>query len=116
MNDTVRGFWEVASCDEALGEAVNIGSNFEVSIGETAEMIVKIMNADVEVVTDKQRIRPEKSEVRRLCADVSKAKRLFGWKPEYGGKDGFRKGLTLTVEWFLDARNRKMYKTGGYVI
>lgn len=116
VNDTVRGFWEVASCDKALGEEVNIGSNFEVSIGETVEMIARIMNADVEAVTDIKRIRPEKSEVQRLYADISKAKRLFGWKPEFGGKDGFRKGLALTAEWFLDAENQKHYRTAGYVV
>ena len=116
VNDTVRGFWEVACCDGALGEEVNIGSNFEVSIGETVEMIAQIMNADVKVVMEQERIRPGKSEVQRLCADISKAKRLFGWKPEFGGKDGFRKGLALTAEWFSDVENQKRYRTAGYVI
>ena len=116
VSDTVRGFWEVACCDEALGEEVNIGSNFEVSIGETAEMIARIMNTDVEVLQDQKRIRPEKSEVQRLFADISKAKRLFGWKPEFGGIDGFQKGLALTAEWFLDVENQKRYKTAGYIV
>ena len=116
IKDTVRGFWEVACCDEALGEEVNIGSDYEVSIGETAKIIAEIMNADVEVVTAKERVRPEKSEVTRLHADISKAKRLFGWAPEFGGKDGFRKGLALTAKWFLSAENQKRYKTTGYVI
>ena len=116
VNDTVRGFWEVACCDEALGEEVNIGSNYEVSIGETVLMIAKVMNADIEAVTDQKRIRPEKSEVQRLYADISKAERLFGWEPEFGGKDGFRKGLALTADWYLNAENQKRYKTSGYVI
>lgn len=116
VNDTVRGFWEVACCDKALGEAVNIGSNYEVSIGETALMIAKVMNADAEAVTEQERVRPEKSEVQRLYADISKAKRLFGWEPEFGGKDGFQKGLALTADWFLNAENQKRYKTAGYVI
>lgn len=116
VNDTVRGFWEVACCDEALGEEVNIGSNFEVSIGETVEMIARIMQADVDAVTETERVRPEKSEVQRLYADISKAKRLFGWEPEFGGKDGFQKGLARTAEWFLDDQNQKRYKTDGYVI
>lgn len=116
VRDTVRGFWEVACCDEALGEAVNIGSNFEVSIGETVNMIAQVMNADVEAVTESNRVRPEKSEVQRLYADISKAKRLFGWNPEFGGKDGFRRGLELTAKWFLDSENQKRYKAIGYVI
>ncbi|MEA5038661.1 MAG: NAD-dependent 4,6-dehydratase LegB [Clostridiaceae bacterium] len=116
ISDTVRGFCEVAVCDGALGEAVNIGSNFEVSIGETVGTIAQIMNTNVEVVTEKERVRPEKSEVRRLYADTSKAKRLFGWKPEFGGADGFREGLTRTVEWFSKKENQKFYKSGGYVL
>lgn len=116
VGDTVRGFCEVAECDNALGEVINIGSNFEISIGDTVKMIAQVMNADVETVTDEQRIRPQKSEVRRLYADTSKAKRLFGWKPRFGGPDGFKKGLELTAEWFSDAENLKHYKTDGYVI
>jgi dTDP-glucose 4,6-dehydratase len=116
VHDTVRGFCEVACCDGALGEVVNIGSDFEVSIGETVKMIAQAMNAEVETEMDPKRIRPEKSEVQRLYADISKAKRLFGWDPEFGGKDGFRRGLERTVEWFLDAENQKRYKTTGYVI
>lgn len=116
VRDTVRGFWEVACCDAALGDVVNIGSNFEVSIGETVEMIAQVMGAEVETVTDQERLRPEKSEVRRLYADISKAKRLFGWNPEYGGRDGFRKGLQVTAEWFCNEKNRSLYRADGYVI
>ncbi len=116
VKDTVRGFLEVACCDAALGEEVNIGSNFEVSIGETVQMIAQILQANIEVTVDQARIRPEKSEVQRLYADISKAERLFGWKPEFGGKEGFVKGLALTAEWFLDAENQKRYKADGYVI
>lgn len=116
VKDTVRGFWEVARCDEALGDVINIGSNFDVSIGETAQMIAQVMHADVDIITERERVRPEASEVQRLRADISKAKRLFGWEPEFGGKDGFLKGLTLTAEWFLNTENQKRYKADGYVI
>lgn len=116
VKDTARGFCEVASCDEALGEVVNIGSNFEISIGETVEMIANVMNVDVEVVSESQRVRPEKSEVQRLFADTSKAEKLFDWKPEFGGKEGFRKGLIQTAQWFTNPDNQKLYKTEGYVI
>lgn len=116
VRDTVRGFWEIACCDAALGDVVNIGSNFEVSIGETVRMIAQVMNADVETVTEPERIRPEKSEVHRLYADTAKARRLFSWDPEFGGKDGFRRGLELTAEWFRNPENQERYRTGGYVI
>lgn len=116
VTDTARGFYEVACCDQTLGEEINIGSSFEVSIGETAAMIAEVMGADVDVGTESARVRPEKSEVQRLYADISKAKRLFGWNPEFGGRDGFQKGLGLTVSWFLNAENQKRYKTRGYVV
>jgi Nucleoside-diphosphate-sugar epimerases len=116
VRDTVRGIWETAGCDAALGEVVNIGSNFEVSIGETVRMIAQVMNAKVDVVTEAERVRPGKSEVQRLYADTSKAERLFGWKPEFGGRDGFQKGLALTAEWFCNPENLGRYKADGYVI
>jgi NAD dependent epimerase/dehydratase len=116
VRDTVRGFLEVACCDAAVGEVVNIGSNFEISVGETVQMIAQVMNVDVKTITEAERVRPEKSEVRRLYADTSKAVGLFGWKPEFGGIDGFRKGLALTAEWFCNAENRKRYQADRYVI
>ncbi len=114
VRDTVRGFIEVAGSDAATGEVVNIGSDFEVSIGETVRMIAEIMEADIEVETDENRLRPEKSEVERLWADVSKARRLFGWKPDYGGKEGLKRGLQKTVEWFCQPEHLKMYQSGRY--
>ncbi|WP_326975137.1 NAD-dependent 4,6-dehydratase LegB [Caproicibacter sp. BJN0012] len=116
VSDTVRGFRETACCDEAVGEVVNIGSNFEISIGETVRMIARVMHAEVETETETERIRPEQSEVRRLCADTSKAERLFGWKPEFGGKDGLQKGLALTADWFRDPENQKRYRADRYVL
>lgn len=116
VRDTVRGFCEVARCDAAVGEVVNIGSNFEISIGEAIQIIGQVMNAEVEAVTEAERVRPEKSEVNRLYADTSKATALFGWKSEFGGKDGFRRGLALTAEWFCNEENLKRYRADRYVI
>ena len=79
---------------------INIGSNFEVSIGETVQMIAEVMNQEIEIITDLERLRPEKSEVERLWADNSKAKKLLDWTPLYGGKEGFKKGLRETSLWF----------------
>ena len=68
------------------------------------------------IETDEERLRPEKSEVNRLWADNSKAKRLLGWEPEYGGRDGFKRGLSETVEWFTNPENLKRYKADIYNI
>ncbi|MGN7407809.1 NAD-dependent 4,6-dehydratase LegB [Sporosarcina sp. SAFN-010] len=116
VKDTVDGFISVLDHDQSLGEVINIGSNYEVSIGETAQMIANIMNVDLEIVTDEQRLRPDKSEVERLWADNQKAKKLLGWEPSYGGKEGFKRGLTETIDWFSNPQNLSSYKTDVYNI
>jgi NAD dependent epimerase/dehydratase len=116
IKDTVNGFISVMKHDQSIGEVINIGSNFEVSIGETARLIAEIMGVDIEIETDDVRIRPEKSEVERLWADNSKAKALLGWEPKYGGKEGFKRGLKETIEWFTDERNLSRYKADVYNI
>lgn len=112
--DTVRGFIAVAESDESIGEVINIGSNFEISIGNTVQLIAEVMDTEIEIKTDEVRLRPKKSEVDRLWADNSKAKILTGWKPEYGGKEGLRYGLEKTVAWFTDPRNLRNYKADIY--
>lgn len=116
VKDTVRGFLAVMESERSVGEVINIGSNFEVSIGDTSKLIAEVMNVNLEIETDEERLRPEKSEVNRLWADNSKAKRLLGWEPEYGGREGFRRGLEETVKWFSDEAHRKMYKENLYNI
>jgi len=116
IKDTVEGFISVMKSGRAVGEVINIGSNFEVSIGETARMIADIMGIDLEIETDDVRVRPEKSEVERLWADNSKAKALLGWEPKYGGKEGFKQGLKETIEWFTDEKNLSQYKADVYNI
>jgi len=114
VSDTARAFLDVAEADAAVGEVVNVGSNFEVSIGDTVEAIARIMGADVRIATDERRIRPAKSEVERLWADASKAKRLCGWEPEFGGREGFERGLRKTIGWFTDGSNLEHYKVDRY--
>ena len=106
----------MASSEPAIGEVINIGSNYEVSIGDAANLIAKIMGVDIEIQTDDQRIRPAASEVERLWADNAKAYKLCGWVPEYGGLTGFTRGLTETITWFTDPTNLKNYKSGIYNI
>ncbi|WP_300971349.1 MarR family EPS-associated transcriptional regulator [Thiocapsa sp.] len=99
---------------EYLGEVINIGSSFEISIGDTAATIAEVMGAEIEILTDEQRLRPEKSEVERLFADNRKAADLLGWRPAYGGLDGFRRGLEHTAAWFADPRHLALYKSDRY--
>lgn len=116
VSDTVAGFVAALGSDTGLGEVVNFGSNFEISVGDTARLIAEVMNAEIEIVTDEARLRPENSEVERLCADNSKARKLFGWQPSYGGRDGLKRGLTETVAWFAQAGNLRDYKSDIYNI
>jgi len=116
ITDTVNGFVAVTESDRSLGEVINIGSNFEISIGDTAQLIAEIMGTEIQIECETQRLRPEKSEVGRLRADNSKARELTGWQPAYGGKEGFRRGLSETIAWFTNPENLKNYKADMYNI
>jgi len=110
VRDTCRGFLALAQCDEAIGQTVNIGSNYEISVGDTLNLIREIMGRDVEFVVDERRLRPEKSEVFRLWCDNSKIFALTGFKPEID----IREGLRRTVEWFTQPANLAKYKPDIY--
>jgi len=114
VDDTVSGFISVLESSNSIGEEINIGSNYEVSIADAVAIIAELMGKQPEIRTDPHRLRPGKSEVERLWADNSKAKRLLGWEPRYAGIDGFRNGLSRTIEWFSDRDNLKQYKSGIY--
>ena len=116
IDDTVRGFIAIAESDAAVGQVVNIGSGYEVSIGDAVRLISEALAEDIEIVTDEQRIRPERSEVERLLAENSKAKQLLGWTPEYGGLDGFCRGIRKTIDWFSNPANIVGYKSDRYNI
>lgn len=112
--DTVAGFLAALDSPNAIGEVINIGSNFEISIGDTAGTIAQLMNVDIEISTDELRLRPEKSEVDRLWASNTKAKALLGFEPRYSGLNGFRAGLVETIEWFSRIENQRHYKPADY--
>jgi len=116
VTDTIRAFEAVLQSDAAVGQVLNAGSGFEISIGETASLISKIMNADIEIVCEEERLRPEKSEIERLRADASRLGEITGWQPEFGGRDGFETGLRRTAEWFSAPANLARYKAGMYVL
>jgi NAD dependent epimerase/dehydratase len=114
VEDTVGGFIAIAESDDAVGEVINIGSGFEISIGDTAALIAELMDRDIRIECQDERLRPKKSEVERLCASNTKAKRIVGWTPRYGGRDGLRRGLQKTIEWFKEPQNLSRYKTDLY--
>ncbi len=116
VSDTVAGFMAVAASPNSVGEVINVGSNFEITVGDAVQVIADVMGVTVEIETDEQRMRPERSEVERLWADNAKAKRLLGWSPEYAGLEGFRLGIERTVDWFADPANLARYKSGIYNI
>jgi NAD dependent epimerase/dehydratase len=116
VKDTVRGFVAVAECDEALGRVLNVGSNYEISVGDTARLIAELMGQEVNFTSDEQRLRPLGSEVERLWADNSVVRALTGWAPQYPGIDGLSRGLEETIAWFCNPKNLDRYKAGQYNI
>lgn len=114
VEDTVRGFVAAMESPASVGTVTNVGSGFEISIGDTVKLIAEVMGQEVEIVCDAQRLRPENSEVERLFASYAKAEAGFGWRPELGGQEGFRQGLERTAAWFSDPANLARYKIDLY--
>lgn len=114
IKDTVNGFISVMESDKSIGEVINVGGSFEVSIADTVRIISKLMGSSISIESDQARLRPEKSEVERLLASNGKALRLTGWSPQYSGEEGFCKGLAETIGWFVNPSNLRMYKGDIY--
>jgi NAD dependent epimerase/dehydratase len=110
VTDTCRGFIELANCSDAIGKTVNIGSNYEISVGDTLNLIKDLMKSDVTFITEDQRLRPENSEVFRLWCDNSLINQLTGFKPSFS----IENGLQETINWFLNPENLKKYKSDIY--
>jgi len=116
VSDTVNGFIAALNTSACIGEVINLGSNYEISIGDVAKTIADLMGVDIEIIADDQRLRPEKSEVERLWADNSKAKKLLNWSPQYAALPGFMRGLRETINWFCLPENLSAYKADIYNI
>jgi len=116
VQDTVDGMNAILNADATAGETINLGSGHEISIGDLVTLIASVMDKQVTVVSKDERMRPEKSEVERLLADASKAKRIAGWSPAFAGRDGLKRGLELTAEWFSQPANLARYRVGRYTV
>jgi NAD dependent epimerase/dehydratase len=108
--DTVRGFLDIARCDRAIGEEINIASQTEITIGQLADRLVERINPAARILVDERRLRPERSEVERLVGSNAKIRELTGWSPTVD----LEKGLDLTIQWFRNKENLKGYKPHVY--
>ena len=110
VEDTCRGFLAIAENDKTIGEVYNIGSNTEISIDETVRLIKKLMNSNVEFISDSERIRPRNSEVFRLVCDNTKINKATG----LASKVSLKEGLKRTIDWISKPDNLKQYKSEIY--
>ena len=112
VRDTIEGFVDIASCENAIGEEINISTQSETSISHLVELIMKQINPKARIKSHTSRIRPEKSEVDRLIGSNKKIRQLTGWCPRYSLKEG----ISETIEWFSNRENMKAYKSYLYNI
>lgn len=110
VTDTVRGFLALGTTEGIEGQEINIATSTEISMEETLKTIARLMEADVKFSIDPRRLRPTKSEVRRLCGDSSKIRSLTDWTPQVT----LEEGLMTTIRWFTDPVNLARYKAGIY--
>jgi len=110
VTDTIEGFIKTAEVQKSVGEVINIGSNFEISIGDLSEKILTLLKSNAKIEVEEKRIRPKSSEVERLYADISKAKKLLNWEPTVSLDEGLKK----TISWISE--NIEVYKTDTYTI
>ena len=116
VEDTAVGLVAVLESPRTAGETVNLGTGWDVSIGETARLVGEIMGCRFEIALDPARIRPANSEVRRLQACTAKAEKLLDWRPAHAGPEGFRRALEKTVAWFADPANLARYRAREFVL
>ncbi len=100
VKDTTKGLIAISNSQSSIGQTINIGSNFEISIEQIVSTVSHLLKTNVEIIQDKKRVRPKKSEVSRLKACNKKIKKLTNWNPSFSGIKGFRRGINETIEWF----------------
>ncbi len=114
--DTCNAYLSILKSKKTIGKVINSASNFEISIGETANLIAEIMDSNIKIISDEKRLRPSGSEVNRLYGDNSILKEITDWEPTFSGLDGFKKGLNTTINWFSNNENLQYYKNNDYMI
>ena len=108
-------FLKLEQSNRAIGKVVNSASKYEISIKDLVKLIADIMQVNIKVICDEKRLRPESSEVNRLYGDNSILKALTDWQPSYSGRNGLKKGLKKTIDWFSESKNLEMYPNNKYV-
>jgi len=116
VKDTVNGFVKALTTQEIEGEVIHLGTGFEISIGELAQSVAKLMNKEILIKQTEERIRPNKSEVEQLIADATKAERMLNWRPKHAGISGLEKGLLQTIDWFQSSKKQGYKILQDYVI
>ena len=116
VEDTAEAYISKIKNNKISGETINIGNNFEISIKEILKILKEEFGYKFDVIVDKKRVRTKNSEVNRLYASNTKARKLLRWKPKYSGIKGFRKGLEKTIKWFENPKNLKFYNSDIYSI
>ena len=116
VSDTVSGFTKFLNCKKAVGETINLGTGYEISIKDLIKVVSKILKKDITIKQTSDRKRPIRSEVKRLLASNIKAKNILKWKPKFYGKSGLIKALSKTIEWYKIQENTKKFKTDSFTI
>ncbi len=116
VGDTAAGFVLATTCDAAIGQTIQLGTGFEISIGDLAQRIATLMNADVTIREDQRRLRPAASEVFQLIADNTRARDVLGWRPSGMGLEGLDEGLKKAIEWFISESRANPRDANGFAI
>lgn len=116
VGDTVGGMIAALDSPRTAGETINLGSGHEIAMGDLGETIARLMGRKARIETERERLRPQGSEVERLLADNAKARRLMNWGPAHGGQGGLERGLEKTIAWFREPKNLARYRVGTYTV
>lgn len=116
VHDTAEGFQLVAESHLGAGEVYNMGSGYEVSMGQVVEMLFEITGISIPIIEDQNRKRPKQSEVERLWSESSRASDTFGWRPQHANIEGLYRGLEKTVRWFRDNLDLHGYDSSTYIV
>tara|TARA_S200000501_G_C20864122_1_gene761169 strand:+ start:2681 stop:3682 length:1002 start_codon:yes stop_codon:yes gene_type:complete len=116
VEDTCLAFLKLSQSNSSIGKVVNSASKYEISIKDLVKLIADIMQVNIKVVLEEDRLRPELSEVDRLFGDNTMLKNLTDWEPSYSGRTGLIKGLTKTIDWFSNSKNLENFNSNKHVI